>query len=57
MGAYVVPCASLNEAREIAESDPLVRRNAIRCDVIEWELVGINVNAIDRAALLYPELG
>ena len=57
MGAYVVPCASLDEAREIAESDPLVRHNAIRCDVIEWELVGINVNAIDREALLYPELG
>ena len=47
----------LNEAREIAESDPLVRDNAIRCNVSEWELIGINLSALDREALLYPELG
>ena len=56
-GAYVVRCASLDEAREIAASDPLVRTSAIRCEVTEWELIGINVNAIDRDALLHPQLG
>jgi uncharacterized protein YciI len=51
-GAYVVRCESLEEAREISESDPLVRARAIRCQVVEWELVGINVDAVDRSALL-----
>jgi hypothetical protein len=53
-GAYVVSCASLDEARAIAVSDPLVRADAFRCDVVEWELVGINPDAVDRSSLLYP---
>jgi hypothetical protein len=53
-GAYVVSCESLQEAREIADSDPLVRANAIRCEVVEWELVGVNPDAVDREALVYP---
>jgi uncharacterized protein YciI len=53
-GAYVLSCGSLQEAREIAESDPLVRAHAIRCEVVEWELVGVNPDAVDREALLYP---
>jgi hypothetical protein len=53
-GAYVLSCGSLDEAREIASSDPLVRAGAIRCEVLEWELVGVNPDAVDRGALLYP---
>jgi hypothetical protein len=53
-GAYVLSCASLDEAREIATSDPLVRAGAVRCDVLEWQLVGVNPDAVDRGALLYP---
>ena len=53
-GAYVLSCQSLPEARDIAESDPLVRAGAIRCEVIEWVLVGLNPDAVDRGALLYP---
>lgn len=53
-GAYVLSCGSLDEARAIAASDPLVRAGAVRCDVLEWELVGVNPDAVDRDALLYP---
>jgi uncharacterized protein YciI len=52
--AYLVSCESLEEARAIAVSDPLVRADAIRCDVVEWELVGMNPDAVDRSSLLYP---
>ncbi len=52
--AYLVSCESLEEAQAIAESDPLVRADAIRCDVVEWELVGMNPDAVDRSSLLYP---
>jgi hypothetical protein len=44
----------LDEARAIAASGPLVRTGGIRCDVVEWELVGVNPDAVDRSALLYP---
>lgn len=53
-GAYVLNCGSLDEARTVAASDPLVRAGAIRCEVLEWELVGVNPDAVDRDALLYP---
>jgi hypothetical protein len=53
-GAYVLSCASLQEARAIAGSDPLVRAGAVRCEVLEWVLVAFNPDAVDRAALLYP---
>jgi hypothetical protein len=53
-GAYVLSCRSLDEARDIAASDPLARAGAVRCDVLEWELVGVNPDAVDRDALLYP---
>jgi uncharacterized protein YciI len=51
-GGYVLTCESLEQAREISASDPLVRAEAIRCQVVEWELVGINPDAVDRDALL-----
>jgi hypothetical protein len=50
-GAYVVSCESLEEAHEVSASDPLVRAEAIRCQVVEWELVGVNPDAVDRSAL------
>jgi hypothetical protein len=53
-GAYVLSCGSLDEARAIAASDPLVRSGAVCCEVLEWELVGVNPDAVDRDALLYP---
>lgn len=53
-GAYVLSCGSLDEARDIAATDPLVRAGGVRCEVVEWELVGVNPDAVDRSALLYP---
>ena len=53
-GAYVLRCESIEEARKIADSDPLVRAGAARCEVLEWVLVAFNPDAIDRGALLYP---
>jgi uncharacterized protein YciI len=53
-GAYLVSCASLDEARAIAGSDPLVGADPTRCDVVEWELVGVNPDSVDRSSLLYP---
>ena len=53
-GAYVLRCESISEAREIAGSDPLARAGAVRCEVLEWVLVGFNPDAVDRGALLYP---
>jgi uncharacterized protein YciI len=52
--AYLVSCESLEEARAIALSDPLARAETIRCDVVEWQLVGLNPDAVDRSSLLYP---
>jgi uncharacterized protein YciI len=52
--AYLVSCESLEEAREIALSDPFARAGAIRCEVVEWELVGVNADAIDQSSLLFP---
>jgi uncharacterized protein YciI len=52
--AYVLSCESLREAREIAQTDPLVQANAIECQVVEWQLVGVNPDAVDRGALLFP---
>jgi uncharacterized protein YciI len=53
-GAYLVSCASLDEAHAIARSDPLFRAGAFRYDVVEWQLVGHNADAVDRSSLLYP---
>jgi uncharacterized protein YciI len=53
-GAYLLSCESLQEARDIADSDPLVSANAFGCNVVEWELVGVNPKAVDRNSLLYP---
>jgi hypothetical protein len=43
--AYLASCGALDEARGIAASDPLVGARAICCEVIEWELVGVNLAA------------
>jgi uncharacterized protein YciI len=46
-GAYVLPCRSLDDAREIASRDPLVVHRVSRAECIEWQLVGIDVDAIE----------
>jgi uncharacterized protein YciI len=53
--AYLLSCATLDEARQIAARDPFVRGDAMRFEVVEWQLVGVDPNAVDRAALLYND--
>jgi hypothetical protein len=53
-GAYLLSCGSLAEARAIADSDPLARAKAVRPEVIEWELVAVDPDAVDRDSLLFP---
>jgi uncharacterized protein YciI len=52
--AYLLNCQSLQEAHQLAAADPLVRGDAVRCHVIEWELVGVNPDAVDRSSLRFP---
>jgi uncharacterized protein YciI len=53
--AYLLNCTTLEEAREIASSDPFVRGEALRFDVVEWELVAVDPDAVDRDSLLYSD--
>ena len=46
-GAYVLRCGSVDAAREIASGDPLVVHRVSRAECIEWQLVGIDVDAIE----------
>lgn len=52
--AYVLRCRSLEEARAVAADDPLFRTGVYRPEVVEWDLVGINADAIDASAALTP---
>lgn len=54
IGAYVLRCHDLAEARRVAAGDPLVAQGAITVHVVEWQLVAVDPRAVDRAALLYP---
>jgi uncharacterized protein YciI len=53
--AYVLRCGSVEEAREIVATDPFVINDVARPEPVVWELVGINPDAIDAAAVLRPE--
>lgn len=49
--AYVLRCGSLEEARAIAGEDPLIVHGVVRAECLEWELVGIDPDAIDTDRL------
>jgi len=53
--AYVLFCGSLDEARGIVAEDPLVSSGAMRAEVVEWELVGVNPAAVEPSLLLTPD--
>jgi uncharacterized protein YciI len=46
--AYVLRCGGLEEAEAIAAEDPLVAHGVVHAECVEWELVGIDSNTIDR---------
>ena len=52
--AYLLRCSGLDEAREIVADDPFVAQDVVRPQFMEWELVGINPDAIDEAAVVRP---
>jgi uncharacterized protein YciI len=53
--AYLLRCSGVEEARAIAAEDPFVIHEVVRPECVEWELVGINPDAIDAAAIVRPE--
>ena len=53
-GAYLLHCGTLEEARELAGADPYAVHDVVRPQCVVWDLVGINPDAIDEAAILRP---
>ena len=45
--AYLLHCPSAREARALAGEDPLVREGVFAAEAVEWQLVGIDPEAID----------
>ena len=45
--AYVLRCRDIDEARAVVATDPLVAARAVVATVTRWDLVGINLDAID----------
>jgi uncharacterized protein YciI len=52
--AYLLHCGGLEEARAITAEDPFVRHGVLRPDYVEWDLVGINPEAIAADAVVRP---
>ena len=47
-GAYVLRCDGIEDARSIAAGDPLVVNGVSRAVCVEWQLVGIDAEAIEH---------
>ena len=50
--AYLLRCASLEEARAITAGDPVFRDHVYEAEIVAWSLVGINPKAIDAGVVL-----
>jgi uncharacterized protein YciI len=50
--AYVLACSDVEEARRIAAEDPLAEHGVVSPDCVEWQLVGVDSDAIDPADLI-----
>jgi uncharacterized protein YciI len=53
--AYVLRCDGVEDARAIAAQDPFVVHDVVRPECVEWDLVGINPDAIDASAVVRPD--
>jgi uncharacterized protein YciI len=53
--AYLLRCSGVDEARRIAAEDPFVVHDVVRPECVEWELVGINPDAIEASAIIRPD--
>jgi uncharacterized protein YciI len=47
-GAYVLRCDDLAAAEAIVATDPLVTSGVMRPRLAEWQLVGIDLGAVDQ---------
>ena len=52
--AYLVRCGSFAEAQELVADDPYFSEGVFRPALVEWDLVGINPDAIDAGAIVTP---
>ena len=52
--AYVLRCADRAEAEAVVATDPLVVSGAYQAVVAQWNLVGIDLGAIDAGLVLSP---
>jgi uncharacterized protein YciI len=52
--AYVLRCRDTEEARSIAAEDPFVVSGVMRPVCVEWQLVGINPEALDPETIVGP---
>jgi uncharacterized protein YciI len=50
--AYVLRCDSVKAAREIAAADPVAAAGAATLEFVEWNLVGIDPEAIDPSLVV-----
>ena len=55
LAAYVLRCSGVEAARAIAADDPFVVHDVVRPECVEWELVGVNPDAIDASAVVRPQ--
>lgn len=50
--AYVLRCGSLEEATATVEREPYVREGTYVSEIVEWKLVGIDPDAIDKSLIV-----
>jgi len=55
VAAYLLRCESVEAAHTLVESDPYIAHRVLWPELTEWELVGINPEAIDPSFLVRPE--
>jgi hypothetical protein len=53
--AYVLRCGGVEEASAIAAEDPFVVNDVVRPQCVEWNVVGVNPDAIDASTVVRPE--
>jgi uncharacterized protein YciI len=52
--AYVLRCDSMDDARAIVATDPLVTSGQVSATIHGWRLVGVNTDAIDDGLIILP---
>jgi uncharacterized protein YciI len=53
--AYVLRASSIAAAQAIAAADPFVINGVCQLECFEWELIGINPDAVDETLIVRPD--